>query len=347
MSKNLTALSDAELAESLKSLTRDERGRLVLVLKHLAEMDRRRYAINAGFPSLFEYCVRELRYAQGEAARRIHAARAAAKFSILYRALERGLLSLTTVSLLAPHLKWDNHRRLIRSAAGRSTREAEALVAALTSVPPPMERIRFVGPADPAPARTPPAVDHHDDLFSSAPAAHAPTLNERPPQNAPPSITVRRVHFFFTADEALLRDIERARELLHRRSTGGGLEFVFAAALRALLQDIDPERRAARADRRSGSAKTSLTRRRAVPRRVKEEVWKRDGGRCAFLSAEGRRCGTRSRLEFDHVTPWALGGVSDDPANLRLLCRAHNDLAARRVFGDAAIDAAAVHRRSS
>ncbi|MDE2143014.1 MAG: hypothetical protein KGL74_06225 [Elusimicrobia bacterium] len=45
-------------------------------------MDRRRSALNAGFPSLFDYCVRTLRYAQGEAARRIHAARAAAKFQI-------------------------------------------------------------------------------------------------------------------------------------------------------------------------------------------------------------------------------------------------------------------------
>ncbi|MDE2143013.1 MAG: HNH endonuclease [Elusimicrobia bacterium] len=52
-------------------------------------------------------------------------------------------------------------------------------------------------------------------------------------------------------------------------------------------------------------------------------------------------------MEFDHVTPRASGGPSDDPANLRLLCRAHNDLEARRIFGDAAMDAAAAHRRSS
>ena len=342
---NLTELSNAELAASLKSLTRDERGRTVLVLKHLAEMDRRKYAIESGFPSLFDYCVRELRYAQGEAARRIHAARAAAKFPILYRTLERGLLSLTTVSLLAPHLKWDNHRRLIRSAAGRSTREVEALVATLTSGSPPLERIRFVATAPSASAAEDPG--NGPDLFSAAPPApgYSPnaTLSAIGTNPEPP----RRVHISFTADESMFGDIERARELLGPHSPAGKLEEVFTLALRALLRDIDPERYPARTDRRVRSTEPSSKRRRAVPRRVKAEVWKRDGGRCAFLSAEGRRCGTRSRLEFDHVTPWALGGSSEDAANLRLLCRAHNDLAARRVFGDAAIDAAVAYRRSS
>ena len=196
MSKDLTVLSNAELAASLKSLTRDERGRLVLVLKHLAEMDRRRYALEAGYPSLFDYCVRELRYAQGEAARRIHAARAAAKFPILYRTLERGLLSLTTVSLLAPHLKWDNHRRLIRSAAGRSTREVEALVAALTPGPRPIERIRFVPLAPSTTAGEERGTG--PDLFSAPPPAPVNSPNATPSAIGTNPEPPRRVHFSFT-----------------------------------------------------------------------------------------------------------------------------------------------------
>ncbi|MDD5303690.1 MAG: HNH endonuclease signature motif containing protein [Elusimicrobia bacterium] len=61
-------------------------------------------------------------------------------------------------------------------------------------------------------------------------------------------------------------------------------------------------------------------------------------------SSGGRVCGARAGLEFDHVRPWALGG-SGETGNIRLLCRTRNNLEARRVFGGAAIDAAAARRR--
>ncbi|MFI5349093.1 MAG: hypothetical protein ACHQ2Z_06090 [Elusimicrobiota bacterium] len=68
MGNSLSHLSDDELICSLKALVKEERGRTVAVLRHLEEMDKRRIAEETGFPSLFEYCVRELRYAHGAAA---------------------------------------------------------------------------------------------------------------------------------------------------------------------------------------------------------------------------------------------------------------------------------------
>ena len=56
MPMDMTCLSDAELVHSLKTLARDERRQIVSVLKRLAAKE--------GFPSLFDYCVRELRYAE-------------------------------------------------------------------------------------------------------------------------------------------------------------------------------------------------------------------------------------------------------------------------------------------
>ena len=48
----------------------------------------------------------------------------------------------------------------------------------------------------------------------------------------------------------------------------------------------------------------------------------------------GGVCGSTWRLEYDHVLPRARGGTST-AANVRLLCRVDNDLAARHAFGDA------------
>jgi 5-methylcytosine-specific restriction endonuclease McrA len=72
---------------------------------------------------------------------------------------------------------------------------------------------------------------------------------------------------------------------------------------------------------------------RRIPARVRREVWRRDGGCCAFTGPDGTRCDETAWLEWDHIVPWALGGRSDDPANVRLLCRRHNQTAAKEVFG--------------
>jgi len=70
---------------------------------------------------------------------------------------------------------------------------------------------------------------------------------------------------------------------------------------------------------------------------VKRQVWTRDGGRCQWPLESGGICGSTVRLEFDHQVPRARGGLSTTD-NVRLLCRFHNDLAARRAFGDEWMD---------
>jgi 5-methylcytosine-specific restriction endonuclease McrA len=74
-------------------------------------------------------------------------------------------------------------------------------------------------------------------------------------------------------------------------------------------------------------------------------VWERDGGRCQFRLANGEICGSTYQLEIDHIRPRAAGGPST-VENCRLACRSHNQLAARRFFGDACIDRHARRRRA-
>jgi hypothetical protein len=138
------------------------------------------------------------------------------------------------------------------------------------------------------------------------------------------------VRIAFTADEALLSRLELARALLGRRHDGR-LESVLSLVLDDYIARHDPTRWGAGV-RARGAGKASGSSRR-VPREVKAAVWRRDGGRCAFVATDGTRCAARERLEYDHARPWALGGASDDAANIRLLCRAHNLRAARKMFG--------------
>jgi hypothetical protein len=57
--------------------------------------------------------------------------------------------------------------------------------------------------------------------------------------------------------------------------------------------------------------------RRQIPSHVKQEVFKRDKGRCVV-------CGARDQLHFDHDLPFAHGGSGLTAANVRVLCARHN-----------------------
>ncbi len=63
-------------------------------------------------------------------------------------------------------------------------------------------------------------------------------------------------------------------------------------------------------------------------------MWKRDEGKCQYELASGGNCGSTHRLELDHLVPVAHGGPST-VENLRVVCGAHNRLAARELFGAA------------
>ncbi|HET9125049.1 MAG TPA: HNH endonuclease signature motif containing protein [Solirubrobacteraceae bacterium] len=53
-------------------------------------------------------------------------------------------------------------------------------------------------------------------------------------------------------------------------------------------------------------------RRRSIPERVRHEVWRRDEACCVD-------CGSRERLEFDHIIPISKGG-SNTARNIELRC---------------------------
>ena len=71
---------------------------------------------------------------------------------------------------------------------------------------------------------------------------------------------------------------------------------------------------------------------RHIPIAVRQAVWDRDHGQCAFVSRSGRRCADRGRLEFHHVHAYALGGQAT-VENIALRCRAHNAHEGARLFG--------------
>ncbi|GAO04385.1 hypothetical protein PSR1_03279 [Anaeromyxobacter sp. PSR-1] len=148
-----------------------------------------------------------------------------------------------------------------------------------------------------------------------------------------------RMHL--TVSKAFLKKLDAARDALSHSMPGATREDVLEAALDLLLSE--------RSRRKGLTAKPRKnvrpSRRDHIPAHVRREVWERDGGRCTFVLASGEPCGSTHQLELDHVVPRALGGAST-VENLRIRCRGHNLEEARRVLGDALVDAYAGRRRS-
>ena len=93
-------LGDQQLLEQTRRLAANQRCLEVHILDHLDEIDRRGLALRRGFSSLFDYAVRELRFSDAAAQRRIQAMRLCRRHGWVRACLQSGALSMTSAGQL-------------------------------------------------------------------------------------------------------------------------------------------------------------------------------------------------------------------------------------------------------
>jgi 5-methylcytosine-specific restriction endonuclease McrA len=133
-------------------------------------------------------------------------------------------------------------------------------------------------------------------------------------------------------------ELREAQGLLRHRIPDGDLAAILQAAVKLLVDDVKKQRFAIGRKPRSKAA-ASETDSRHIPDAIKRAVYERDGGRCAFIDARGHRCAETGALEFDHIEGFARTHLHDI-AGIRLLCRAHNQHAAEKMYGCAFMNSA-------
>ena len=133
----------------------------------------------------------------------------------------------------------------------------------------------------------------------------------------------------FTVSCETHEKLRRVQDLLRHSIPNGDPAAIFDRALTVLLADL--ERAKLAAVERPRAARPVVAGSRHIPAAVRREVWKRDGGQCAFVGTHGR-CPERGFLEFHHVEPYAAGGAAT-VENIELRCRAHNVHEAEQYFG--------------
>ncbi len=135
----------------------------------------------------------------------------------------------------------------------------------------------------------------------------------------------------FTASAELCGKLEQVQDLLSHAVAPADLGAIFERGLDALIA-VETKRRRGGVSDKARKRKALKEGSRHVPVDVAREVWDRDEHRCAFVDEVGRRCDEKRYLTLEHVDPHARGGPPT-AENLCLLCKPHNQDAARREFG--------------
>ena len=330
------ALTDRDLLAKTEALALGERESAAHLVAHLAALDTRPSAYAAlGYGSLFAYCVQALRLSEDAACNRIETARACRRFPALLGLLATGEMSLTSIRKLGRHLTPGNIDAVLARARRASQATIEALVAELAPRPDAPTLVRRL----PSPASAAPVARGSASLLPPA-ADVGPAAPPAPPRPVIQVTSPQRYRVQFTVGEETHAKLRRLQALLRREIPDGDPARIVDRALTLLLEKVEKAKTGAaarprparpirpRTDRPDSPAAPS----RHIPREVRRSVWRRDGGRCAFVSASGQRCTERTFLEIHHLQPYALKGPST-AGNLSLACRRHNQHAAERVFG--------------
>jgi hypothetical protein len=346
-----------DLDRRLADLVRNERHLAVQFVVELAGFAKRELYRELGYTSLFYYCVRQLGLSKSSAFRRSEVARLIARFPDIADRLTEGRLSIRALVELREVLTEENHAGVLTRAEGKSQEEAQLLAVEYRPKPVPKDIVRALPmPLAPsgssAPSGSPGLSGLSGSLGPAAPIAPpgpraqsalpaplgardlVPAETGMPPLQhevvKPLTPELRRLNVTVTAD--FIDELEQVRVALSHQCPDGTFEQVVREAFKLVLER--DRRRKSLTERPRPQSETPGANDRYVPAAVKRTVWKRDQGRCTWPMGDGKVCGSRHRLEFDHDLEVALGG-KPTIGNVRLLCKSHNLMKAEQRFGRA------------
>jgi hypothetical protein len=244
----MNSLTDQALIEKMRELVKEERRVTTLVLRLLREVERRRLFSELGYPSLFEYAVRDLKYSEASAQRRISAMRLMREIPEIEERIETGALSLSVVAQAAKHFQHEGtphqeRREILQLLEGKSSREAGHELAVRSTSPMPEERVRSVGA-------------YHSEL---------------------------RV----VLEDETLNDLEKLKGLLGHSHPGMTTSELIAYLAKLALKKLDPAKEPLRRSKELVST-SEVTVQHRLPRALKRQIWRRDRGRCTGCGSTHR-----------------------------------------------------------
>ncbi|MES2768657.1 MAG: HNH endonuclease signature motif containing protein [Bdellovibrionota bacterium] len=323
---NLKHFSNQNLLENAKRLSSEERKITTEILHHLREIENRKLHLEMGFSSIFEYCLRELKYSESQAQRRICAMRLIRDLPEVEAKIKEGSLSLSNAAKIQSFIRQaykdekplnlSEKKELVQKIENKSTRECEL------------------------------------ELIKLSPEPIITRSKER-------IISEEYTELKLTIKKDLKDKIDQVKNLLSHQNPEGDLNKLLELMCDMVIKKKDPSQRRASTSQQvelkkeveaqkinknvvgtlskeisdSKNRKICKPVNRYIPGTIKQEVYMRDKGCCTFTDQKTkRRCNSKHLIQYDHIKPMAFNGETT-VQNLRLLCFQHHKLVTERVFG--------------
>ena len=307
-------LSSSQNVLHTKALALSRRHRLVEnhLIEVLGEIDRTRLFRALGHQSLFVYVVSSLSFSESTAYALITVARKAKEVSQLKAALREEKLSVARASRITSVLTAENATSLIAFAAQHTARETDREVA------------RIAGNSGKEKRRALPVSDEVLDLLKRAQSL----LATRKRKHLAPQETLKLVLEDYLERHDPVKKAERAENRKIKSEALNSERSEFATVVPHgqphNWQSIDSATDSTDVNA-SARTKPVRSRRTRLTAGEKHAVFRRDGGRCAFVDASGLRCQSERWLHIHHVRRVSIGG-GNNVENLSTLCSYHHDL---------------------
>jgi hypothetical protein len=288
--------SNATLHLQFKNLTRTERKITAQILEMLVEIEKRKIYLERGYESLFAYLVKDMKYSEGAASRRIQAMRLLKNHAEVKEKIQSGEMNLTQASMIQTAIRAEKKiypqnkiavTEILQNIEGKTRAETQQVL--------------------------------QSHFSEEALKALAPSLLIQKTQNQ-----IRLEIQLSPEEHDLLQKVAALRSTQQTNLK----EVILWMANETLRKSKFAEPRPI-ANPAVGSQCDSE--RVSLPIQTQRLVFHRARHQCEHTDPMSkRRCRQKKFLEIDHRIPLALDG-SNDPDNLRVLCREHNAAAAEEM----------------
>jgi len=343
----------------IETLAREERRITSEILDCLHEIEAQMIYAELGFSSLWEFCVKHLKYSEGAAHRRISAMRLLKGLSGTARLetqekIKSGSVSVTNLSLVHGFLKTEaadsksysleEKASLVGSTENQSKRELEKKLAAIQPKIQPgfqkeskrvvskeLTEIKFL-----AREEFIKKLDRVKEVSAHAGVGLADLLERMMDEylkKHDPMVRAETVKLV----KAKLTKVELMEEKPKAPVNTQSYTPSTTEKITSLERDQCINKWVEKSDVDQNHENQKNQNSRYIPSATRATIWKKAEGKCTFTFLDSKtgalhQCKSKYGLEIEHRMPFALGGTNA-PENLTLRCRAHNQLAARRVFG--------------
>jgi hypothetical protein len=351
---DLSNVSDDVLLERTYRYARSERKITHIVLWHINEVERRRLYAQLKYSSIFKYISQHLGYGEKAAYERMHASRLLGKMPELAEKMEEGTLNLTQIVQVQSCLNKENRAgnkidqvqtakifEKIESLSGEKTLKTLAIEfnqpiqmheviqpqrdntvrAGLTFTDEEMEIMKHVksllSHALPNPTWAELMVYLAKKQIRAIEGKQVKKIDK-------PETLVKSANRTECKSDFSIKSKNQITDLRNDSSkTVGSTSEPVMSEVQGFKKEL-----AVKTTQRFGAARE----RKAIKITTRRKLMEMAGKCCEFVNpVNGHRCDGVYQLQVDHKIPIALGG-SNNISNLRVLCRTHNLLEAKR-FG--------------